>query len=78
MKKLLLTALFNPLLFGSAFVLLCPQAGLAQDAPTADYDAVRDFDHLEPERSLVLRLASFPGISAEPLCRDGHDQYSWH
>jgi hypothetical protein len=43
MKKLLLTALFNPLLFSSAFVLLCPQAGLTQDIPTADYDAVRDF-----------------------------------
>lgn len=43
MKKLLLTALFHPLLFGSAFVLLCPPAGVAQTQPTADYDAVRDF-----------------------------------
>lgn len=37
MKKLVL--------IGFAFVLLCPQAGLTQtqNAPTADYDAVRDF-----------------------------------
>ncbi len=43
MKKLLLTALFNPLLFSSALILLYPQAGLAQAQPTADYDAARDF-----------------------------------
>jgi hypothetical protein len=43
MKKHLLAALFCPLLFGSAFVLLYPQAGFAQTQPTADYDAVRDF-----------------------------------
>src|SRR4051812_20440338 len=43
MKKHLLTALFTPLLFGSAFVLLHPQSGFAQTQPTADYDAVRDF-----------------------------------
>jgi hypothetical protein len=42
MKKLLLKALFNPLVF-IGFVLLCPQAGLTQDIPTADYDAVKDF-----------------------------------
>jgi hypothetical protein len=41
-KKNLLTALF-PLLFGTAFVLLCPQSNFAQTQPTADYDAVRDF-----------------------------------
>ena len=44
MKKLLLTALFNSLLFGgSALVLLCPQAIVGRTQPTADYDAVRDF-----------------------------------
>jgi hypothetical protein len=43
MKKLLVTALCNSLLFGSVFVLRCPGAGFAQTQPTADYDAVRDF-----------------------------------